>query len=76
MARAGEERADRAAFDDPARIHHGDAVGDLRDHAKIVRDEKDAHSQFCLKVADQRQDLTLDGDVQRGGGLVRDQERG
>ena len=38
-------------------------------------DEHDGHPVLLLELAHQLEDLGLGGDVERGGGLVRDQER-
>ena len=57
-----------------AGLHHHDAVGDVADHAEIVRDEQDGGAAFALQVGDQPQDLRLRGDVERGRRLVRDQQ--
>ena len=46
----------------------------LRDDAQIVGDEQDGHLP-CLQIDHQLQDLRLDGDVQRRGRLVRDQQQ-
>ena len=64
----------RTGLDQLAVAHHGDAVGDLGDHAHVVGDEQHGGAVIALQVADQRQDLLLRGDVERGGRLVRDQQ--
>ena len=43
-------------------------------HAQIVRDEDDAHAGLALHVAQQIQHAGLHGHVQRGGGLVGQQD--
>ncbi|KAG0734194.1 hypothetical protein G6F24_018918 [Rhizopus arrhizus] len=40
-----------------------------------MRDEHHAHAFILLDAGDQRQDLCLGGDVQRGRWLVGDQQR-
>ena len=62
-------------FDDLAAIHHDDVVGDVGDHAEIVGDHQERHAELGLQVLDEAQDLRLDGDVERGGRLVGDQQR-
>jgi hypothetical protein len=49
-------------------------VRDLGDDAEIVRDEEHAGSVARLQVADQRKNLRLRGDVERGSGLIGDQQ--
>jgi hypothetical protein len=66
----------RPLLDQAAVLHHGDAVGNLGHHAEVMGDEDHPHALLALQFADQRQDLRLRGDVQRGGGLVGDQDVG
>ena len=40
-----------AVFDDSSGIHHGNTVGKLRNHAQIVRDDDDRHSEFFFEFA-------------------------
>ena len=58
------------------RVHHHDPVGNFGDHAHVVRDEDHRHVHLVLQQADQRQDLRLDGHVERRRRLVGDQQRG
>jgi hypothetical protein len=46
----------------------------MRDHAEVMRYQQKAHGSLGLQVLQQSQDLRLNGDVQRGGRLVRDQQ--
>ena len=66
--------ADRRALDDAPGVHHRDVVGDLGDHAEVVRDEDDRGAGLLAQRAHQLEDLRLDGDVERGGRLVGDQQ--
>ena len=52
------------------------AVGDAGDHAQVVRDEEQRHALLVAQRAEQVEDLGLDGDVERGRRLVRDEEDG
>jgi hypothetical protein len=72
---AAKMRVCRAFLDLLASVHHDDAIGNLRDHAHVMRDEHHGHVHFVLQQADQREDLRLDRDVERGGRLVRNQQR-
>src|SRR5271154_6899005 len=47
-------------------------VGVLGDDSKIVRDENYGEAEADLQLADQIENLRLDGDVERGGRLVGD----
>ena len=65
-----------AAFDHAASVHHHHACHVLRDHAQVVRDQQQRHGSFRDQVVDQVEDLPLDRDVQRGGGLIGNQQIG
>ena len=54
--------------------HDRDPVGDFGDHAHVVGDEQHGGAVVALQVADQRENLLLRGDVERGGRLVGDQQ--
>src|SRR3546814_4618680 len=43
-------------------------------HAEVVGDQHHAHAELAANVGDQLQHLGLDGDVERGGRLVGDQQ--
>ena len=47
----------------------------LGDHAEVVGDEQDRHAQLLLQPLEELEDLRLDGDVERGGRLVGDEQR-
>ena len=51
------------ALDDPAGIHHQHLVGDLGDDAEVVGNDQDRHAEPLLQVAQQVEDLGLNGDV-------------
>ena len=51
-------------------------VAHLGDHAEVVGDQQDRHAELVAAGAQQVEDLRLDGDVERGGRLVGDQQRG
>src|SRR6266571_531204 len=59
---------------DLAFTHHHHVVGDLADQGEIVRDEQHRHAQALLQRGDQLQDLLLDGHVERGRRLIRNQQ--
>ena len=52
-----------------------DPVGDLTYDREVVRDEQVADPQLCLEVAEQVQDLCLDGHVERRHRLVAHEQR-
>ncbi len=57
-----------------AGVHHQDVVGEVGDHAQVVRDQDDRGAGLLLEVLEQVEDLRLHGHVERGGRLVRDQQ--
>jgi hypothetical protein len=76
MLGGAEDAFDGALFDDLALFHHADPVGQLAHDAEVMGDEQHGHAEPRLQLLEQRQDLRLHGDVERGRGLVRDQEIG
>ena len=74
MQRVVEQARDRRFLDDAAGIHHQHAVGGLGHHAHVVGDDDDRHAELVAQVHHQVEDLRLDGDVERGGGFVGDQQ--
>src|SRR4051794_17658871 len=74
VARIGEDVAHLARFHHLAPVHDDDFLGDVGDHTQIMGDHQHRHAQLDLKVADELEDLRLDGDVEGGGRLVRDQQ--
>ena len=74
MLRPREDFVGTALFDLVAAVHDQHPIGHFGHHAHVVGDEDDAHVHFFLELADQLQDLGLDGDVQGRGGFVGDQQ--
>lgn len=76
VLRRGEELGRRRHLDDLPRVHQGHLMRHAGHHAQVVRDQQQAQAPLALQVLEQVQDLRLDGDVERGGRLVGDQEVG
>ena len=74
VGRGGEYLPVEARLDDLAVGHHADAIGHVADDAEVVGDEQHGHVQLRLQILEQLQNLRLDGDVQRRGRLVGDQQ--
>ena len=74
MLGLAEDFEHRAVFDLLALEHHEHVVGDLGDHAQVVRDEDDRHAALVAELAEDFEDLGLDRDVERGRRLVGDQQ--
>ena len=71
-----EDLVQRALLHDPARVHHGHAVGDVGHHAQVVGHQDHGRARLVAQRPDPVQDLGLDGHVQCRGGLVGDQQLG
>ena len=72
---ASKIRSTRRDLHELAGVEHARPVAQLRDHAQVVRDQDDGGAVPVAQVADERQDLGLDRDVERGGRLVGDEQR-
>ena len=59
-----------------AGVHDHDLIAHLGDDAQVVGDHDDGHAQLLLERLHELEDLGLDGDVERRGGLVGDQDIG
>ncbi len=73
---AGEDLLGTSRLHDLALGHDAHAVGHFPDDAEVVGDEEERHPEPVAQVAQQAQDLGLDGDVEGGGRLVGDEEVG
>ena len=76
VARIGEDVGGLAGLDDFAVLHHADPVGEFAHDGEVVGDEQERHAEIAFELGEQVEDLGLDGDVERGGGLVGDQQVG
>jgi len=72
MLRCVEYRFRGASFDDPAVLHDQHLVAKPGHHAEIMRDDHDGGVFF--QRSQEIQNLRLNGEVQRRGGLVGDQQ--
>ena len=59
---------------DPAAVHDQDAVAHLVDDPQVVGDQDQRHPDLPLQRFDQAQNLRLHGHVERGRGLIGDQQ--
>ena len=76
MARVVVQLVGGRQLDDLPEVHHRDAVAHVTHDAEVMGDEDDRQPEVALKVAQQVDDLRLDRDVQRGDGLVGDDQLG
>src|SRR5581483_4109195 len=57
-------------LDDPALVHHRDAVADPFHHRHVVRDEQVGDAKLGLQLLKQVEDARLNRDVERGDTLI------
>ena len=74
MFRQPQQAGDIGLLDDAAAVHHRDLVGEFRHHAEVVGDQQDRHAGLLAQLAQQVQDLRLNGDIEGSRRLVGDQE--
>ena len=74
MLRTVQHVVDRAVLDDAAGVHHGHFVSQAGHHGQIVGDPDQAGAVLLRELLHLGQDLRLDGDVQRRGGFVGDDQ--
>ena len=72
MQRVVEQFSHRRLFNDFTGVHDANAIGRLGHYAEVVGDQDQSHIRFGLQLAEQVEDLGLNGDVQRGGRFVGD----
>ena len=72
VQRVGEQLWRRSQLHEPSQVHHGHAVGDMPDHGQVVGNEHIGQAEVALQLAQQVDDLGLDGHVKGGHGLVAD----
>src|SRR5580698_2318075 len=70
VARRAEYVGDPPCLDEAPGIHHPHPLAGLRDDADVVGDEDNAHAEVAAELAEERENLVLDGDVEGGGRLV------
>src|SRR5690554_6878258 len=63
-------------FDNFAMLHHHDAMAEGTNNFEVVANEEIAQALFVLQLAQQIDDLGLDREVKRRGGLVEQDEFG
>ena len=74
MVRLVVERLPVRVLHEAAEVHDGDAVADVLHDGEVVRDEQVRRPELLLQVGQEVQHLGLYGDVERGDGLVADDE--
>ncbi len=76
MLRVVDDLVAAALLNDMPVEHHGDAIADVMYHRHVVTDEKVRELKLILKLGEQIEDLRLNRDIQRTGGLIADDQFG
>ena len=63
-------------FHQVTQVHNANALGDMLDSRHAVGDEQIADAVLILQILHQVQDLSLNGNVQSGNGLITDDDLG
>ena len=63
-------------FHNLAAVQNGNTVSNIGNNTQVMGDKYDGVVEFLLQVLQQLQDLCLNGNVQRSGGFVTDQNLG
>ena len=74
VARGGEEPVALRPLHDPPGVEHVDRLAQPRHDPEVVGDHDERGAGVADELAQQLQDLGLDGDVERGRGLVGDEQ--
>ena len=72
MARPSQHFRRWTVLHNPARIHHDDPIGNLRDYSEIVRDKKQRKLKLFAQLGQQFKNLLLNRHVQSSGGFIGD----
>jgi hypothetical protein len=74
MAHLTEERGRWRFLNDFPGIHHSDFICASRNHTKVVSDKHHSHLSLDLLLAQKVENLMLNGDIQRRGRLIREEQ--
>lgn len=76
MQGVGVKRIAIRQFDDLAKVHNGNTVGNVPHDGKVMRDKKIGEIEFRLQFFEKVDDLRLNGNVECADRLVADDEVG
>lgn len=71
-----QDRSGGAGLHDTASVHHRDAVGDMRNDAEVLSDERHGQATGMLQLSRHRQQPGLEAGIERGCRLVGDPDIG
>lgn len=66
LLRIEEDFVGVAVFDNPARLHHRNAIGEVADDGQVMGDEEHGQAEVGLQATQEIEDLGLDRNVERG----------
>ena len=64
----------RADLDQGSRVHDCNPVSNFRNYRQVVRNEKHGESELIAQAGQQIENLCLNGNVERGGRFIGDQQ--
>lgn len=76
VLRGAENGISCAVFYDFSALHDGDVVRDVVDHREVMGDEEHADAHIMRELGEEVEDLALDGDIERGDRLIRQEKCG
>ena len=74
MAGMAQHLGDRPLFDDAPGVDDHDLVAQLGDDAEIMGDEQDGQAEVVPQRSQEVENLRLNGDVERGGRFIGDEQ--
>ena len=74
MAGVREDVVDSPLLDELAEVHHHYAIAEVAHDTQVVADEQEGHTEALLQIAQEVENLRLDGDVQTRHDLVADDQ--
>ena len=70
----GEKIWRGATLDNTTVVHHNHGLRHIGHDTEIMRNQQQGHLEFCLKIADEIQYLSLNRDIKSGSRLVSNQK--
>ena len=74
LPRRIEDLADGAELDDLSLLHDHDVIGEIANDRQVMGDEDEGDPHLAAQPVEKLDHLRLDGDVERGNGLVADDQ--
>ena len=69
-----EQLFSRRQLHQPAAVHYADTVTDVAHHCQIMGYKQTGQAAFLLQLFKKVHNLCLNGDIERGDGLVSDDQ--